>query len=233
MNAVITGASKGLGKSIAKALAKKGFNLFITSRSEGDLDKLKQELLQINAEIKVYYHPCDVSIRDQIHILAKSILSVFREVDILINNAGVFLSGSIANEPESNLEIQMNTNLYSAYHLTRALLPNMLHKKSGHIINMCSIASIGPYPNGSAYCISKFALLGFSKCLREELKESGIRVTSILPGATWTDSWIGAGLPEERLMQANDIAKAVVCALELSPSAVLEEIILRPQLGDL
>ena len=233
MNAVITGASKGLGKAIALALAKKEINLFITSRSESDLDKVKQELLAINPAIKVFYSPCDVSVKEQVNSLAKSILSVFRELDILINNAGVFLSGNIANELESNLEIQMNTNLYSAYHLTRALLPNILHKKSGHIINICSIASIAPYPNGSSYCISKFALLGFSKCLREELKDSGIRVTSILPGATWSDSWSGVDLPTDRLMQADDVAKVVVCAIELSPSAVLEEIILRPQLGDL
>jgi len=233
MNAVITGASKGLGKAIAIALAKKGINLFITSRNEGDLDKVKQELLQVNPDIKVFYSPCDVSIHDQLKSLAKSILSVFREVDILINNAGVFLSGNISDEPEGHLETMMNTNLYSAYHLTRALLPNMLHRKTGHIINICSIASLGAYPNGSSYSISKFALLGFSKCLREELKDSGIRVTSILPGATWSDSWSGVDLPVERLMQANDVAKAVVCALEMSPSAVLEEIILRPQLGDL
>jgi short-subunit dehydrogenase len=109
----------------------------------------------------------------------------------------------------------------------------MLHKKSGHIINMCSIASLDAYPNGSSYCISKFALYGFSKCLREELKTSGIRVTSILPGAAWSDSWKGAELPVDRLMQSNDVAKAVLCAIELSPAAVLEEIILRPQLGDL
>lgn len=233
MNAVITGASKGLGKAIAIALAKKGIHLFITSRSEGDLDKAKQELLAINPSIKVYYYACDISMREQVSALSKSILSVFRDVDILINNAGLFLSGNIVDEPENNLELLMNTNLYSAYHLTRALLPIMLHKKSGHIINMCSIASLAAYPNGSSYGISKFALLGFSKCLREELKDSGIRVTSILPGAAWSDSWKGADLPEERLMQAEDVAKVIVCAIELSPSAVLEEIILRPQLGDL
>lgn len=233
MNAVITGASKGLGKAIAYALAKKGFNMFITSRSEGDLDKVKQELLFINPNIKVFYSPCDVSIKEQVSSLSVSILSVFREVNILINNAGIYLSGNIHDEPDGHLETIMNTNFYSAYHLTRALLPNMLHKKSGHIINMCSIASLTAYPNGSSYAISKFALLGFSKSLREELKDKGIRVTSILPGAAWSDSWSGADLPEERLMQADDVAKIVVCAIDLSPSAVLEEIILRPQLGDL
>lgn len=232
MNAVITGASKGLGKAIALALAEKGFNLFITSRSEEDLEKLKLEILTLNPAIKVFYTPCDVSIKVQVLSLAASILTVFREVDVLINNAGLFISGKIMDEIDV-LDIQLNTNLYSAYHLTRSLLPNMLKRKSGHIINMCSIASLGSYPNGSSYCISKFALYGFSKCLREELKDSGIRVTSIIPGAAWSDAWKGVDLPVERLMQANDVAKAVICAVELSSSAVLEEIILRPQLGDL
>jgi short-subunit dehydrogenase len=233
MNAVITGSSKGLGKAIAIALAKKNYNLFLTSRNEGDLDKVKQELLSINPEIKVYYHACDIAVKEQVKLLATSILSVFREVDVLVNNAGTFLSGNIIDEPDGHLEQLMDTNLYSAYHLTRALLPNMLHKKFGYIFNMCSIASLIAYPNGSSYGISKFALLGFSKCLREELKETGIKVTSIIPGAAWSDSWKGANLPEDRLMQSDDVAKAVICALELSSSAVLEEIILRPQLGDL
>ncbi|MBK9729454.1 MAG: SDR family oxidoreductase [Saprospiraceae bacterium] len=233
MNAVITGASKGLGKAIAIALVQKGFNVFIHSRSEGDLDKVKQELLALNPKCKVFYFACDISNKEAIKALAISILSVFREVDILINNAGVYLPGTISAEPEGTLEQLLNTNLYSAYHLTRAILPNMLHRNSGHIFNMCSIASLDSYPGGSSYCISKFALLGFSKCLREELKDKGIRVTSILPGATWSDSWKGANLPIDRIMQATDIAKIVLCAIELSPSAVLEEIIVRPQLGDL
>lgn len=233
MNVVITGSSKGLGKAIACALATKSYNLFIHSRSEADLERVKQELLTINPEIKVYYFVCDLSIRTQIDALIKSILSVFREVDILINNAGNYLGGRIEDEPEGQLSYLLDCNLMSAYHLTRGLLPNMVRRESGHIINMCSIASLDAYPGGSSYSISKFALLGFNKSLRLELKDKGIRVTAILPGAAWSDSWKGVDLPEDRLMQADDVAKAVVCAIEMSPAAVLEEIILRPQKGDL
>lgn len=233
MNVVITGSSKGLGKAIACALAAKSFNLFIHSRSESDLELVKQELLTINSTIKVYYFVCDLSIRTQIDALIKSILSVFREVDILINNAGNYLGGRIEDEPEGQLSYLLDCNLMSAYHLTRGLLPSMVRRESGHIINMCSIASLDAYPGGSSYSISKFALLGFSKSLRLELKDKGIRVTAILPGAAWSDSWKGVDLPQNRLMQADDVAKAVVCAIEMSPSAVLEEIILRPQKGDL
>ena len=109
----------------------------------------------------------------------------------------------------------------------------MMPLKKGYIFNMCSVASEKAYPNGGSYSISKFALLGFSKNLREEMKPFGIKVTSILPGATWSDSWAGFEAPEERLMQARDIAEAVVSALRMSAAAVVEEIVLRPQLGDL
>jgi len=98
---------------------------------------------------------------------------------------------------------------------------------------MCSVASLMAYPHGGSYSISKFALLGFSKVLREEMKDKGIKVVSIMPGATWSNSWAGVEQPEERLMQAHDIALVVMSAIQLSPSAVMEEIILRPQLGDL
>jgi len=233
MNIVITGASKGIGKAIAQTLAIKGHHLFITSRNEGDLDLLKQDLQQQHANIHVHYYPCDVSQKDQLQTLSKCILSVFREVHVLINNAGIFLPGNISDEPDGHLEMIMRTNFESAYHLTRMLLPNMLHRNNGHIINMCSIASLQAYPGGSSYGISKFALLGFSRCLREELKTTGIKVTAIMPGATWSDSWKGVDLPQERLMLADDVASAVAGLLELSPSAVVEELIMRPQLGDL
>ena len=133
----------------------------------------------------------------------------------------------MATEEDGTLETMINTNLYSAYHLTRALLPSMMNKGSGHIFNMCSVASLFAYPNGGSYSISKFALLGFSKVLREELKTSGVKVTSILPGATWSNSWSGVDLPESRLMQAKDIAIAVWQALQMSPSAVVEEILMQ------
>jgi len=98
---------------------------------------------------------------------------------------------------------------------------------------MCSVASLIAYPNGGSYSISKFALLGFSKVLREELKEFGIKVTSIMPGATWSNSWAGVDLPKDRLMMANDVAQVILSAIKMSDSAVIEDIVLRPQLGDL
>jgi len=104
----------------------------------------------------------------------------------------------------------METNLYSAYYLTRALIGNMIKRKYGHIFNICSIASLQAYPTGGSYTISKFALYGMTKALREEMKKHGIRVTAVLPGATLTSSWDGVDLPPGRLMKPEDIADAIL-----------------------
>jgi short-subunit dehydrogenase len=109
----------------------------------------------------------------------------------------------------------------------------MKARRQGHVFNICSIASIKAYPNGGSYAISKFALLGFTKVLREELKEDGIRVTAVLPGATRTSSWDAVPLPEERFMKPEDVADAVFGAYSLSPRSVVEEVLIRPQLGDI
>ena len=152
---------------------------------------------------------------------------------MLVNNAGNFIQGNVSDEPDGALEEMTAVNLFSAYHLTRSVLPKMMEARSGHIFTLCSVASLGAYPNGGAYSISKFALLGFTKNLRKELQPHGIKVTAIIPGAAYTDSWKGSGVAEERLMEANDIAKAIYNATQLSPQAVIEEILIRPQLGDL
>ena len=233
MNAVITGATKGIGKAIAEMLYKKGINISVCSRDLYDLQGLKQELTKGNKDPKCHIFQADMSKKEEVQAYAKDILGKLGTVDILINNAGIFVPGTISDEPDGTLENMIDTNLYSAYHLSRALIPGMKAQKNGHIFNMCSVASIKAYPTGGSYSISKFALLGFSKCLREELKEWGIKVTSILPGATWSYSWKGVEMPEERLMQPADIAQVVWGALSTTPSAVVEEIIIRPQLGDL
>lgn len=233
MNVVISGGTKGIGRAIAEIFAENGFNLAICSRSQEGLDAMGVLLKSKYPDIDFLGFKCDVSKKDEVLNFAHAIRSRWENVDALINNAGIFIPGEITKEEDGHLEAQIETNLYSAYHLTRALLPIMTDAGKGHIFNMCSVASLIAYPNGGSYSISKFALLGFSKVLREELKPKGIKVTAILPGATWSHSWAGVDLPEERLMKAGDIAQCVWSAFQLSPSAVVEEIIIRPQLGDL
>ena len=231
--AVITGATKGLGRAIAEIFAQNGFDLCVCARTESDLDAMERDWATQFPEQKLHTFATDVSKKPEVLEFGAFVRSIWPNLDLLINNAGIFLPGKISEEREGTLETQLETNLYSAYHLTRALLPIMIPQGRGHIFNMCSIASFMAYPNGGSYSISKFALLGFSKVLREEMKPKGIKVTSIMPGAAWSDSWTGVDLPYERLMQAEDVAKAVWGCYGMSDSAVVEELILRPQLGDL
>ncbi len=233
MNIVITGATKGIGKAIATAFALEGANLLVCSRNYEELKTFKQEMLAINTDIKVWIKKADVSKKKDVLAFAKYITKNVDQVNVLVNNAGNFITGNILEEEDGILEQLIETNLYSAFHLTRALLPLLKNSKKGHIFNMCSIASKKALPNCGSYCISKFALLGFSKALREELKEQKIKVTSLLPGATWSNAWAGVELPATRLMEAQDIAKMVVTTFHLGDSAVVEEIVMRPQLGDL
>lgn len=228
---VITGATKGIGRALAHKFAAEGFNLALCARTEKDLNELKAELIKQGTD--VFAQPCDMSKPDEVKLFGKNLLNHFGGVDVLINNAGVFLPGQVWQEEEGTLEKLIETNLYSAYHLSRVLVPAMVHKKSGHIFNLSSVAGIKSYPNGGSYSISKFALMGLSKALREELKEFNIRVTALIPGATYTDSWAGSDLPESRFMKAEDIAKAVFDVYSLSESTVVEEILLRPMLGDI
>lgn len=232
MNIIITGASKGLGKAIAEKYAEAGHTLFVCSRNEVDLYKMMEALLTKFPQCTIKARPVDMSNKQEVVNFGNWCLS-FGIPDILVNNAGQFLPGSVYNEEEGFLEKMMQVNLYSAYHLTRLLLPKMMEAKNGHIFNMCSIASLKAYTNGGAYSISKFALAGFSKNLREEMKPYNIKVTAVYPGAAYTDSWSGSGVDPKRIMEAEDVAAMVYAASQLSPQACVEDIILRPQLGDL
>ncbi|MDE3185342.1 MAG: SDR family oxidoreductase [Bacteroidota bacterium] len=232
MNIVITGASKGMGKAMAEKFAAAKNNIFICSRNEQKLAETASELNQ-RCNSNIQYFAADLSQKEEVLKFANWLLGKNMDIDILINNAGQFVQGSVYNETEGNLEQMIDINLYSAYHLTRALLPKMIKNKSGHIFNMCSIAALKAYNNGGSYSISKFALMGFSKNLREEMKPFNIKVTAVFPGAVYTSSWEGAGIKPERIMEVEDIANMVLAASLLSPQACVEDIVIRPLLGDL
>ena len=233
MNAVITGASRGMGKAIAKIFATHGYDLYLCSKTESNLlatiEELKTQFPNITIDGKAF----DLGNKQQAQLFGQWINNVVDGIDVLINNAGTFIPGNISNEPDGALEAMLEVNLFSAYHTTRTLLPKMMAAKHGHIFTICSIASLAAYPNGGAYSISKYALLGFTKNLRKELYDYGIKVTAIIPGAVYTDSWKSSSVAEERIMEAEDIAKIIFNASQLSPQAVVEEIVVRPQLGDL
>lgn len=224
---VVTGGTKGIGKAIIEKFAAEGFSIITCSRNESDLERLSSEISN-----HVSYQVVDMCDKAAVLGFGKWIKDQHGKIDVLVNNAGLFIPGEIHTEDDGVVEQMINTNLYSAYHLTRSLINEVVAAK-GHIFNMCSTASFVPYVNGGSYCISKFALLGFSKVLREEMKNKGVRVTSIMPGATMSASWEGVDLPEERFMKASDVAEAIFNAYNMSDRTVIEEIIMRPQLGDL
>jgi short-subunit dehydrogenase len=231
--AIITGGTKGIGKAIIKKFAADGFDILTCSRNSDELKSLKDQVEGDFPGIEVMTRKSDLSLKPEVNDFVKFINAKRSHIQVLVNNTGVFIPGEISNEPDGHLETMINTNLYSAYYLTRGVLPMMMHDKDGHIFNICSIASIMPYANGGSYSISKYAMLGMTKVLREEMKPHGIRVTAVLPGATYTASWEGAGLPESRFIKAEDVADAVYGAFTLSPNSVVEEILIRPQEGDI
>lgn len=232
MNVIVTGASRGIGKAIAEIFAANGDNLFICSRGEVPLYKTMEELTTKYPSVSIKAKPVDLSKKEEAVAFGNWCLATGKPA-ILVNNAGLFEPGNVHDEPDGVLENQLAINLLGAYHLTRTVLPSMMEDKSGHIFNICSIAALKAYNNGGAYSISKFALHGFSQNLREEMKLYGIKVTSVHPGAVMTDSWAGFDNSDKRIMEASDIAKMVFAASQLSPQACVEEIVIRPQLGDL
>ena len=231
MNIVITGGGKGMGKAMAEKFAE-GNTLFICARNENELSETAKEL-EAKFNCTVHYSAADISEKKSAQQFGNWILQQTTEIDVLVNNAGQFKPGSIYNEEEGLIEEMIAINLFGAYNLTRTLLPKMMDKKHGHIFNICSIASLNAYANGGSYSISKFALMGFSKNLREELKPFNIKVTAVYPGAVYTSSWFESGVTQSRIMEATDIAELVYSASKLSPQACVEDIIIRPQLGDL
>ena len=235
MNIVITGASKGIGKAVTERFAddKQGHTFFLCSRNIQTLRILEKDLQGRFPRTNIYTRACDLSKLEEIKKFTEWILQQVERVDILVNNAGVFAPGNIHDEEEGLLETTMEVNLFAPYHLTRLLLPGMIRQKSGHIFNISSIAALQAYPGGGAYSISKFALDGFSQNLRHELRPHGIKVTSVHPGATYTDSWKSTGISADRFMKVDDIAKMIYAASQLSPQACVEDIIIRPQLGDI
>ncbi len=231
--AVITGGTKGIGRATVERFMKGGYDVVTCSRSLSDLEELRNYSQNLYPNATLYIQEADLSESEATGRFIAYVESLARPTAVLVNNTGLFVPGQLHKEPDGVLERSIETNVYSAYRVTRGLLPAMIAQRSGHIFTLCSTASIMAYPNGGSYCISKFALYGMTKVFREELKPYGIKVTAVLPGATLTDSWAGTDLPDTRFMQAEDVAETIWSAYRLSPSAVIEEILMRPIQGDI
>jgi short-subunit dehydrogenase len=228
---VVTGASVGLGRAIAEAFAAEPeARLALVSRSREKLEGVAARCRAQGAEAAV--HVCDVTDDAAVEEMAAAVQARWGPPDVLVNNAGLFAPGALVETTPALFREQVAVNLTSAFVVTHAFLGAMLARGRGHLFYMGSVASIRAYPGGAAYCAAKHGLLGLARVVREETKDAGLRVTTLLPGATYTPSWEGADLPEERFMKSEDVARSVLAAYHLSDRAVVEEILLRPQRGD-
>lgn len=232
MNIVISGGARGIGRSIAEKFAAEGNTIFLCARNADALKATADALQQQFPSATIHSKAADLSDALQTKAFGEWCLGIAMP-DILINNAGGYTPGNISDEPDGTLQSMLNNNLFSAYYLTRALVPAMIKNGGGHVFNICSVAALNAYEGGGSYSISKFALNGFSQNLRHELKQHKIKVTAVFPGAVLTDSWGDFDNSAGRIMEASDISSMILASTKLSPQAVPEQIILRPQLGDL
>jgi short-subunit dehydrogenase len=225
--AVITGGTKGIGLALVDKFIIEGFHVITCARKRDDLDLLNGKY---SDSIDVF--EANLEIKEEVLAFSSFIKNISKEIHVIVNNAGVFLPGKIMEEPDENFEKQMALNLNAVYYLSKSLSSNLINKES-YIANICSTASFMAYENGGSYSISKFAVLGLTKVLREEMKSREIAVSAIMPGATYTNSWEGTELPIERFMKATDVVNAIWLGYDSRKTAVLEEIVLRPVMGDL
>lgn len=229
---LITGASQGIGAATAEAFAAlPGTRLALVSRNAEKLARVADACRAHGAEAIVF--PCDLTDDDAVVRMAADVQARMGVPDVLLNNAGAFTPAPLLETSPAAFRQQVDANLTSAFLVTHAFLPAMLARGTGHLFFMGSVASIRAYPGSVAYCASKHGLLGLARVVREETREAGLRVTTLLPGSTRTPSWDGTDEPDERFMAPEDVARAVLSAYEMSARTVVEEILLRPQLGDL
>ncbi|RKR85084.1 short-subunit dehydrogenase [Mucilaginibacter gracilis] len=230
-NVIITGATKGIGRSIAKAFAKQGLNIAVCSRNSEDLLLLHDELLKINPGIRVLTSKTDFSVKENVTAFAGLAEQELGFISAIVNNVGMYEPSSILDDEEDTFGKLINTNLMPAYELYRYFGKTMMASGKGHIFNICSIAAINPVVEAGMYSVTKFALLGLTKVMRLEMQDYGVKVTAILPGSTLTDSWKDNTLSADKFVSPDDIASAIISAWTMSKGANVDEIIIKPVWG--
>lgn len=216
-NALITGAGKGIGKAVAIALAKEGVNLILISRTQNDIDQLAEETSKLG--VKTLALSADVSDINSINSAVEKAIAEFKSIDILINSAGIASFGKFLElEPEAWERI-IQVNLMGTYYVTRAVIPNMIERQSGDIINISSTAGLNGNALTSAYSASKFAVLGLTDSLMQEMRKHNIRVTALTPSTVATDMAKDLNLTDgnpEKVMQSEDMADLIIAQLKLN-----------------
>jgi 3-oxoacyl-[acyl-carrier protein] reductase len=233
MNAIVTGATKGIGRAVVWHLAANNYHVVLCARNQKELDKLLVELRETYPKLSFFGLKADMEYISEVKAFAHFSLKSLGSVDVLVNNAGLYIPSELLLEDELSLERQMKVNVYAPHLLSKYCAEKMKLTNSGHIINICSMASIDPVLSAGSYSISKAALLSLTKVLRNELMPFGIKVTAVLPGATLTDSWSGTTLPSERFVSADDVALSIINCLQMSAGANIDEVIIRPLKGEI
>lgn len=230
-NVIITGATKGMGRSIAIAFAKQGTNLAICSRNIEELLILREKLSKINPEIKIVIRQTDCSIKDEVLAFAGLAEQELGFISVIINNVGIYEPLSILDEDEFAFQRLLDINLMPSYQLYRYFGKTMMASGRGHIFTICSVAAINPIPDAGMYSVTKFALLGLSKVMRLEMQNYGVKVTTLLPGSTLTESWKDTGLSPDRFVSPDDVASSIIAAWQMSKGANIDEIVIKPVWG--
>jgi 3-oxoacyl-[acyl-carrier protein] reductase len=226
MKAVITGATKGIGRAIAIKLAQNGYDLAICARTKSELLAFARELENMGS--KVFCKVADCSDKAQVYDFCDKVTAEFGTVSVLVNNAGMFAPGALLDEDDDSFEQQQLLNVNAAYYFSKYFGKMMVKESSGHIFNICSVASKEIIANAGSYGVTKSALLSLNHVLRQELSRYNVKVTAILPGSTLTPSWEGTTIPAARFVQPEDIAETLYTILNLSSGVNVEEVILKP-----
>jgi 3-oxoacyl-[acyl-carrier protein] reductase len=224
--AVITGASRGIGLAIAQRLGRMGAKLSICAR---DPEKLEAAAKQLRAVAPgVFAAPVDVTRDEQIASFVQYTRKNLGPIDILVNNAGIGWFGPAHEASEETWDSILDTNLKSVFLMSKAVAPGMIEHKTGHIINIASLAGKNAFKNGGIYCASKWGLLGLTECMAEDLRPSGIRVSAVCPGSVATEFSPHTGKDPAKMLQSDDIAHAVEMIVTQSPQSFISEILIRP-----
>ena len=227
--ALITGASKGIGFAVAKRFAPELSDLHLAARGAEGLQEAAEALARPG--LNFHLHPVDLTKEEGVHSLAQAVLSTSPKLDVLVNNAGLYLPGSLLGDDRSNLRYMIELNVLSHYDLIHAL--DSAISSGGYIFEMSSVAAKKMFLGKPGYSISKHAQGAMIEALRHEMRPRGVRVTSVMPGPTWSHSWEGATFPEDRLLDAAHVAEAMFAAWQLPHEAVMEELVIRPFEGDI
>ena len=216
-NALITGAGKGIGRAIAIALAKEGVNVILMARTQSDLDEVANEVNALG--VKSLTVIADVADINSVNGAVEKALVEFKTIDILINNAGIAAFGKFLELEPSAWENIIKVNLMGTYYVTRAVLPNMIERQIGDIINISSTAGLAGNALTSAYSASKFAVLGLTDSLMQEVRKHNIRVTALTPSTVATNMAKELNLTDgnpNKVMQAEDMAELIIAQLKLN-----------------